>query len=722
MSIENTGSGKTVYITDSALDTTPFVIDDAGNTGIGIINPTSTLTVAGTFNVITSATGPSALFVASSGNVGIATTTPDAVLGVFKSSARAFAVRDDSANDIFVVDSSSATNAGLDINAGTSQTGNLLNFFSSGGSYLSGFTAAGGLQMNISSTTALNVQNGLGTSVFNVDSAAGNVQVGTTTPSSTLYVVGTFKVTGTSTSTPFFAIDGNGSVAMGDSTAIASSNVPMGSFVINRGIMCVDNEGTDCDDAARTRGIVYSDGTAVTGIDVAENYPTRDDSLGAGEVVMLDSDLGLICAADDCSKTATGTIPFVARSDPQNSGKKQILGVVSTIPGVQLGGFGSSLYRSYKQVPVALVGRVPVNVTDENGPIKAGDFLMASPGMPGYAMKWTANATSTPTSSPPYQEEGGGGGFVTIIGTALEDFAGTGEEVDIFASDTMDMGNATSTPTSTDPSPLSPPTGGEGKGGGEVKTGAILVFVNLENQKLTAGMGNAGELITIEDNPLSVMPDSDPASTGFRLGGRNDNLFAGTAQRIKFNADAIFAYKLAAENGQWNLDEEGKLVAREIETEKVKISGDKTVGFGRVGAGLLETLIQNENVTDKSLIFVTFLGNLDGRSHYISEKKAGESFKVNVSSALNGDVDFQYWIVDSDLDYQKFVEEQSSSSVIPAMLTGRQAEAGIQAPAVETPSPSLPSSGEGVISGSSTTTLDILPPQTATSTATATGE
>jgi len=37
---------------------------------------------------------------------------------------------------------------------------------------------------------------------------------------------------------------------------------------------------------------------------------------------------------------------------------------------------------------VALVGRVPINVTNENGPIRIGDFITASSTM-GYGMKST---------------------------------------------------------------------------------------------------------------------------------------------------------------------------------------------------------------------------------------------------------------------------------------------------------------------------------------------
>jgi len=56
--------------------------------------------------------------------------------------------------------------------------------------------------------------------------------------------------------------------------------------------------------------------------------------------------------------------------------------VISTRPGVILGARG----RSEGQVLLALVGRVPVKATAENGPIRPGD-LLTSASKPGYAMR-----------------------------------------------------------------------------------------------------------------------------------------------------------------------------------------------------------------------------------------------------------------------------------------------------------------------------------------------
>lgn len=97
------------------------------------------------------------------------------------------------------------------------------------------------------------------------------------------------------------------------------------------------------------------------GADLAENY-TSAQMLELGEVVIGDP-----------------TNPAgVLRSTGQY--QSNILGVVSTAPGFVAGAHTDDSY------PIALVGRVPVKVSTENGDIKVGDSL-TSASIPGYAMK-----------------------------------------------------------------------------------------------------------------------------------------------------------------------------------------------------------------------------------------------------------------------------------------------------------------------------------------------
>ncbi|MBP6929371.1 MAG: hypothetical protein KBB77_00365 [Candidatus Moranbacteria bacterium] len=97
------------------------------------------------------------------------------------------------------------------------------------------------------------------------------------------------------------------------------------------------------------------------GADLAENYYS-DTPLEAGTVVAMDK-----------SRSA-----YV---DPTQSGyQRDMIGVVATDPGIVLGDPSTNGY------PIALVGRVPVKVTNENGQIYAGDRL-TSASRSGFAMR-----------------------------------------------------------------------------------------------------------------------------------------------------------------------------------------------------------------------------------------------------------------------------------------------------------------------------------------------
>ena len=120
----------------------------------------------------------------------------------------------------------------------------------------------------------------------------------------------------------------------------------------------------------------------LSGADVAEAYYTKDKSVSPGDVVQADGSLRA----------------GVKKTDkPYSQGT---LGVVSTEPGYVLGDPKDALNTQGKAVLLALNGRVPVKISNENGPVKAGDYLTAS-SKPGVAMKATK----------PGQ----------MIGTALED-------------------------------------------------------------------------------------------------------------------------------------------------------------------------------------------------------------------------------------------------------------------------------------------------------------
>lgn len=100
------------------------------------------------------------------------------------------------------------------------------------------------------------------------------------------------------------------------------------------------------------------------GADLAEYYYSNSP-LQAGDVVAIQPD------------QSAGIDKSTSRY------QKNLLGVITTEPGLILGPKAENAYA------VALTGRIPVKITDENGPIKAGDLLTSS-SRPGYAMRATS--------------------------------------------------------------------------------------------------------------------------------------------------------------------------------------------------------------------------------------------------------------------------------------------------------------------------------------------
>ncbi|PAV12974.1 hypothetical protein ASJ81_04410 [Methanosarcina spelaei] len=131
--------------------------------------------------------------------------------------------------------------------------------------------------------------------------------------------------------------------------------------------------------------------------DLAENYPS-DVNLESGDV---------ICLAQDKDSVVKSEKP----NDPL------VLGVVSTKPGFLLSDGGDA--KEANLFPVALCGRVPCKVVDENGPIKRGDLLTSS-STPGHAMK------ASPIKDGEFFSPG------TIIGKAIGTLESGRGVIDIF--------------------------------------------------------------------------------------------------------------------------------------------------------------------------------------------------------------------------------------------------------------------------------------------------
>jgi len=199
-------------------------------------------------------------------------------------------------------------------------------------------------------------------------------------------------------------VDAPGANAVGTQALVLDTNENFGAadgLLSDAMILVREDIGGTADTVFRVDadGDVWADGTLGVGAaDVAETYPSTD-ALVPGELVAVDA-------------TGAGVVRTSSAYQPT------LIGGVSTLPGVLLGQEDPG-YR------IGLSGRIPVLVTDENGPIAPGDPITSS-SISGFGMKAT--------------EPG------TIVGFALGSFDGVGTgTVSTFLSPQFYMGSVINT-------------------------------------------------------------------------------------------------------------------------------------------------------------------------------------------------------------------------------------------------------------------------------------
>ena len=121
---------------------------------------------------------------------------------------------------------------------------------------------------------------------------------------------------------------------------------------VHDGGLCVGSAANPCD-GALTEGRIYSIDSTVLTHDLAEMFPSTQ-TLMAGDIVSVSSD------GDEHVERSTS--------------ERTIIGAISTDPGLILG--HETEEDGY--YPVALAGRVPIKVNNENGPLTIGDRIAVS--------------------------------------------------------------------------------------------------------------------------------------------------------------------------------------------------------------------------------------------------------------------------------------------------------------------------------------------------------
>jgi len=315
-----------------------------------------------------------------------------------------------------------------------------------------------------------------------------------------------------------------------------------------------------------TTGTYYGQG-AVIGTpgapgDLAERVDIAlDDAVEPGDVVVVDPH---------------NTDTYRRSSKPY---AQEVSGVVSTNPTIVVGN-GKTEHTAV----MAMVGRVPIKVSTENGPIVRGDLLITAT-TTGYAMRYDAS-------------KDGSGKIAGIVGVALESLAE-----------------------------------GQGKIMGLVRTGWVdgqnqQAFAELrgEMEKMALGQGNNNDLVVEENDDGSIgRIDGDVDLNGFSLLAVRS--IKGLNEKWEIDEDGRFTTKVETSEGSKTL------YALQSENDQYVFSGKGTLVNGKTRIDFDETIREIVNTEKHMSINLTlrdkakgiYVSEQDDRGFVVEEIEDGKS-------------------------------------------------------------------------------------------------
>jgi len=422
---------------------------------------------------------------------------------------------------------------------------------------------------------------------------------------------------GSAISTPLVNSTAN-SLAVGFASTTATLLVENGRITAS-GTLAVKYTGTSTFAGNLAVGGILTQNCTGNCVDIAETF-VSSELVEPGDLVMIDTATSTLLDSHGLLADSHGYDVVVKKTNTGYSDK--IVGVVSTNPAITMNGdttvLGTSGVTETMNPPVALAGRVPVKVTDENGPIEPGDLLVSSSSTPGAAMRFNADLRGLNADLR--------GRSPSIIGMVLTGFDPANNQNGLEPDKNKEVGCEWS-PRESEGTPALAGTPAP------CHLGKVLVLIK-NNYIQPSG-------ISADGLGLSVSADGKILST----------------RDIDMGGNAILNVKsLASASGNWSIDEEGRIVAKKVTAEEYEIDArkktdlptgqaglDPTLGRARIPAGINEILVNNNRTHKNSNIVITFYGN-PGGAWWISNQEDGW-FKVTLSTGTGSEIDFRYWIL-----------------------------------------------------------------------------
>jgi len=170
-----------------------------------------------------------------------------------------------------------------------------------------------------------------------------------------------------------------------------------------------------------------------------------------------------------------------------------------------------------------------------------------------------------------------------------------------------------------------------GLGGVDVFGGKIVMDTN--GNITTTGTISAGGLVLTQNN---TDENTETHGSGF---GKLLTLINKEGQEVAYitkEGEGAFT-KLAIIAG-------GEATAS-AEIGENEVQKNATAGKAVLKAGLTELTIHSSAITDQTLIYVTPISNTQNKVLFVKAKKAGDYFTVAIDTAINSDIEFNYWLI-----------------------------------------------------------------------------
>lgn len=527
----------------------------------------------------------------SVGNVGIGTTSPNAMLQIGSNTGT-------SNGEIILSRSSGASNRSFKVGLDS-------RYFFSVGDYANG--------------------EGPYTPFLTINYGSGNTGIGTSSPASKLSVLGNAAIGATygnlRAPTSGLVVEGNVGIGTtnptellstyGDFAGYSGSFFNDGNADTRQGLFiqgCLDTSPTSACNFLEFRD---GNGTVLGAVEGNGAGGVTNASAGSDYAELFNGDKSKVERGDLLGIDANGkVVPATVNT--------RLLGVYSVKPAT-LGNWQDGWENDNGVVPVGLLGQLPVKVSTENGDITAGDFLTVS-SKAGVAMKADKSGHT--------------------IGRALESTSSDGEILAYISTDyytTDDLLKSASDDVRSSVKTLS-----------EDYTKTFEKYDEELSQtkddvkdikKDIQSIWDLLEVLTLNDSNLKVKVNLNvDGDIAFKSATATGTIEAGII-KIDAKDGSIIAMEIKADKGTFD-----ELTVKSLKIDS-KDDDHKITGSGKLTAGEKSVTIDTKEAKSDSKIFITPTTKTNNQTLYVSDIKDGDGFEVTVEESQADDIKFNWWII-----------------------------------------------------------------------------